>query len=69
MTQPGLYEVPFGTSLRQLMTLAGGVREGAGVGAVLVGGAAGSFVDSGNLDMELTFEGRPPLRPASAPAR
>ena len=57
VTRPGLYEVPFGTSLRQLMTLAGGVREGAGVGAVLVGGAAGSFVDAGNLDMELTFEG------------
>ena len=57
VTRPGLYEVPFGTSLRQLMTLAGGVRDGAGVGAVLVGGAAGSFVDAGNLDMELTFEG------------
>ena len=57
VTRPGLYEVPFGTTLRQLMTLAGGVRDGAGVGAVLVGGAAGSFVDSGTLDMELTFEG------------
>ena len=57
VTRPGLYEVPFGTTLRQLITLAGGVRDHAGVGAVLVGGAAGSFVDPAALDMELTFEG------------
>jgi NADH-quinone oxidoreductase subunit F len=57
VTRPGLYEVPFGTTLRQLIMLAGGMRDDAGVGAVLVGGAAGSFVDSAALDMELTFEG------------
>ncbi|MGH8948013.1 MAG: NAD(P)H-dependent oxidoreductase subunit E [Acidimicrobiia bacterium] len=57
VSRPGLYEVPFGTTLRQLMTLAGGVRDGAGVGAVLVGGAAGAFVDASSLDLELTFEG------------
>jgi NADH-quinone oxidoreductase subunit F len=54
---PGLYEIPFGTTLRQLIDLAGGVRDGNGVGAVLVGGAAGSFVDADTLDMALTFEG------------
>jgi NADH-quinone oxidoreductase subunit F len=54
---PGLYEVPFGTSLRELITMAGGIRDGGEVGAVLVGGAAGSFVDRSNLDMQLTFEG------------
>jgi NADH-quinone oxidoreductase subunit F len=57
VARPGLYEVPFGTTLRQLIDLAGGVGDGNGVGAVLVGGAAGSFVDSDTLDMELTFEG------------
>jgi NADH-quinone oxidoreductase subunit F len=57
VTRPGLYEVPFGTTLRALIDLAGGVREGKAVGAVLVGGAAGSFVDADALDMELTFEG------------
>jgi NADH-quinone oxidoreductase subunit F len=55
--RPGLYEVPFGTTLGQLIELAGGVRERQGVGAVLVGGAASSFVDGDSLDMELTFEG------------
>jgi NADH-quinone oxidoreductase subunit F len=54
---PGLYEVPFGTSLRELITMAGGIRDGGEVGAVLVGGAAGSFVNRSNLDMQLTFEG------------
>jgi NADH-quinone oxidoreductase subunit F len=57
VTRPGLYEVPFGTTLRQLITLAGDVPAGGGIGAVLVGGAAGAFVDAGSLDMELTFEG------------
>ncbi|HEU4915066.1 MAG TPA: NAD(P)H-dependent oxidoreductase subunit E [Acidimicrobiia bacterium] len=57
VARPGLYEVPFGTTLRDLMDLAGGVRQGKAVGAVLVGGAAGSFVDPDTLDMELTFEG------------
>ena len=57
VTRPGLYEVPFGTTLRQLIALAGGVRDDAAVGAVLIGGAAGSFVDPETLDMELTFEG------------
>ena len=57
VARPGLYEVPFGTTLRDLIGLAGGLREGNAVGAVLVGGAAGSFVDADTLDMELTFEG------------
>jgi NADH-quinone oxidoreductase subunit F len=57
VARPGLYEIPFGTTLRRLIELAGGIRDGNGVGAVLVGGAAGSFVDSDTLDMELTFEG------------
>jgi NADH-quinone oxidoreductase subunit F len=57
VARPGLYEVPFGTTLRDLIALAGGVGDGLGVGAVLVGGAAGTFVDAGSLDMELTFEG------------
>jgi NADH-quinone oxidoreductase subunit F len=57
VARPGLFEVPFGTTLRELIDLAGSVREGNGVGAVLVGGAAGSFVDADTLDMELTFEG------------
>jgi NADH-quinone oxidoreductase subunit F len=51
--RPGLYEAPFGITLRQLLDLAGA----APVRAVLLGGAAGVFVGPGDLDVPLTFEG------------
>jgi NADH-quinone oxidoreductase subunit F len=54
---PGLYEVPMGTTLRALIELAGGLREGRSLSAVLLGGAAGSFVTEAQLDVPLTFEG------------
>jgi NADH-quinone oxidoreductase subunit F len=54
---PGLYEVPMGTTLRELMQLAGGLREGRSLRAVLLGGAAGSFVTESQLDVPLSFEG------------
>jgi len=55
--RPGVYEVPMGTSLRALIELAGGVREGRKLQAVLLGGAAGSFVTEAQLDVPLSFEG------------
>ncbi len=54
--QPGTYEVPFGTTLRELLELAGGVRPGRSLSAVLLGGAAGSFITPKDLDLPLTFE-------------
>jgi NADH-quinone oxidoreductase subunit F len=54
--QPGLYEVPFGTRLDELLKLAGGVREGHALQAVLLGGAAGAFVTPDELQVPLTFE-------------
>jgi NADH-quinone oxidoreductase subunit F len=55
--EPGLYEVPMGTTLRALIDLAGGLREGRSMQAVLLGGAAGSFVTEQQLDVPLSFEG------------
>ena len=52
--RPGLYEAAFGITLRQLLQLAGGVR--GRMQAILLGGAAGSFVDADLLDLPLTFE-------------
>jgi NADH-quinone oxidoreductase subunit F len=46
-----------GTTLRALIELAGGVNEGRKLNAVLLGGAAGSFVTEGQLDVPLSFEG------------
>lgn len=56
VTKPGVYEVPFGTTLGELLDLAGGVRDGKGLGAILMGGAAGVFTDASALDVPLTFE-------------
>jgi NADH-quinone oxidoreductase subunit F len=52
--RPGVYELPFGARLGDLLDLAG-VREG--LRAVLLGGAAGGFVRPDELDIPLTFEG------------
>ncbi len=53
---PGIYEVPFGTSLRALLELAGGVPCDRSLRAVLLGGAAGTFLTPDELDVPLTFE-------------
>ncbi len=52
--RPGLYEVPFGTSLGAVLDLAGGVQ--GDLQAILLGGAAGSFVGPEQLDLPLTLE-------------
>ena len=57
VARPGVYEVPFGKTLRDLMDLAGGVPNGRPLQALLLGGAAGVFVGPDELDMPLTFEG------------
>ena len=55
--RPGVYEVACGTTLRELLELAGGVHDGKGVKAILLGGAAGAFVGPEDLDLPLSFEG------------
>jgi NADH-quinone oxidoreductase subunit F len=52
--RPGVYEVASGTTLGELIRLAGGDLDA--VGAVLLGGAAGAFVTADRLDLRLTFE-------------
>ncbi|HET7368451.1 MAG TPA: NAD(P)H-dependent oxidoreductase subunit E [Gaiella sp.] len=55
--RPGTYEVTFGVTLREVLELAGGVSDGRALQAVLLGGAAGSFLGPDELDVPLTFEG------------
>jgi NADH-quinone oxidoreductase subunit F len=57
VARPGLYETPFGSTLGEVIELAGGVRDGRALQAVLLGGAAGVFVGPSALDAPLTFEG------------
>lgn len=54
VAKPGVYQVEFGVTTRELINLAGGaVGE---LRAVLTGGAAGSFLTEAQLDVPLTFE-------------
>ncbi len=62
--KPGVYEVPFGVTLRKLLDMAGGVKTDAATDgetdkqmqAVLFGGAAGAFATAEHLDVKMTFE-------------
>jgi len=54
--KPGIYEVPFGTTLGELLEMGGGVRKSKKLRTILLGGAAGSFVAPDALSMPLTFE-------------
>jgi len=54
VVQPGVYEVPFGTPLGDLLELAGGVQ--GELQAILLGGAAGAFAGPDQLDLRMDFE-------------
>ncbi len=65
VVHPGLYEVPFGVTFRELFeNMAGGMRPGHSFQAALFGGAAGAFATSKDLDVRLSFED---LRSAGLP--
>jgi len=53
---PGLYEVPMGTTLKELLEAAG-VNAEKPLKAILVGGTAGAFVSPEQTDMHLDYEG------------
>jgi len=57
VAKPGVYEVPFGATLRELLDLAGGITGSGRLQAIMLGGAAGTFVTEDALDTPLTFEG------------
>lgn len=57
VAKPGVYEVPFGATVRELIELAGGISGTGRLQAVLVGGAAGAFLGPDELDAPFTFEG------------
>ncbi len=61
VVRPGVYEVAFGATLREVLDLAGGTT--GELRAILMGGAAGGFLGPADLDVPLTFEG---LRAANA---
>ena len=53
--RPAVYCVPMGTTARELLELAGGVRGGAEVGGIQPGGASSNFLGPEGLDVPLDF--------------
>jgi len=56
VARAGLYELPFGQTVGELLELAGGVADGRRLQGILLGGAAGTFVGPDALSLKLTFE-------------
>jgi len=52
---PGVYEMPLGTKLRDVIEIAGGVK--GELRGVLIGGAAGTFAGPDDLGISMSFEG------------
>lgn len=57
VNKPGAYEIEMGVSLRDVIEkLAGGLRPGRTLQAVLIGGAAGAFLRPDEIDVPLDFQ-------------
>ena len=56
VARPGVYELPCGHTVREVIEMAGGVPGGREIQAVLMGGAAGAFIGPELLDTPLTYE-------------
>ena len=57
VTSPGQYEAPLGITLRELLDLAGGVREGHELKFWTPGGSSTPILTAEHLDVPLDFEG------------
>ncbi len=56
INNPGLFEAPFGITLRQAIDeFGGGMKEGSEFQFALTGGAAGTIVDGSKLDVPINF--------------
>jgi NADH:ubiquinone oxidoreductase subunit F (NADH-binding) len=57
VNHPGVYELPMGITMRNLIyDHGGGIKGGAPLKGALLGGAAGTFVDTSMLDVPMDFD-------------
>jgi NADH-quinone oxidoreductase subunit F len=56
VTRPGQYEAPFGTTLRELLELAGGIRNGNRLKFWTPGGSSSALLTDQHLDVPLDYE-------------
>lgn len=54
--QPGVYEIPVGTTVAELIAMAGGVCDGRSLRAFLPGGASSNFLPASAIDTPLDFD-------------
>ena len=55
VNKPGVFEIPFGTTIREIIELAGGVTTGQTLRLVQLGGASGKIANPGQLDTPYTY--------------
>src|SRR5262249_26791582 len=53
--RPGVYEIPVGTTVRELLALAGGMKDGQPLKAFAPGGASSNFLPASSADVPLDF--------------
>jgi NADH:ubiquinone oxidoreductase subunit F (NADH-binding)/NADH:ubiquinone oxidoreductase subunit E len=53
---PGIFEIPMGTTVAELIEMAGGVRGGTKLKAFSPGGASSPFLPADKVDVEIDFE-------------
>ena len=56
VSQPGVYEIPYGLPVAELIELAGGMRDGQSLQAFLPGGASSNFLSAEHVDTPLDFD-------------
>ena len=56
VNKPGVFEIPFGTTIREIIELAGGVTEGQTLRLVQLGGASGKIASPAQLDTPYTYK-------------
>jgi len=56
LVQPGLWELPMGTTARQIIDLAGGMKDGLKLKGFLPGGASTDFLTADQLDTKMDFD-------------
>lgn len=54
--QPGVFEIPVGTTIAALIEMAGGMRDGKSLKAFLPGGASSNFLPASAADTPIDFE-------------
>jgi len=57
INRPGQYEVPLGTTLREMLALAGGMREGSELKFWTPGGSSTPYLTAEHIDAPIDFEG------------